>query len=122
MPDYGTARTDFPGGSAHALYQSIQRILALPADTRIFVGHDYLPAGRSDYVWESTVAAQRRDNIHINHTVSEAEFVAMRQSRDAGLEAPLLILPSLQVNIRAGAMPPPSAGGKSFLRLPINAI
>jgi glyoxylase-like metal-dependent hydrolase (beta-lactamase superfamily II) len=122
MPDYGTARTDFPGGSASALYHSIRRILALPGDTRMFVGHDYLPEGRSSFQWETSVAEQNRANVHINDSVSEEEFVAMRKGRDAMLEAPLLILPSLQVNIRAGAMPPATAGGHTYLRLPINAI
>jgi glyoxylase-like metal-dependent hydrolase (beta-lactamase superfamily II) len=122
MPDYGTARTDFPGGSAAQLYRSTRRILALPETTRIFVGHDYLPAGRSDYRWETTVAAERAANIHVHDGVSEAEFVALRTARDATLGAPQLILPSLQVNIRAGALPPPSPGGQTFLRLPVNAL
>ena len=122
MPDYGTARSDFPGGSAAALYASIRRILALPGETRMFVGHDYLPEGRSAFHWETTVAEQNKANIHIHAGVSEADFVALRQGRDATLEAPLLILPSLQVNIRAGAMPPASPGGHTYLRLPLNAI
>lgn len=122
MPDYGTARCDFPGGSAPALYASIRRILALPGETRMFVGHDYLPEGRSDYRWETSVAQQRAQNVHVHDGVSEAEFVAMRQARDATLEAPLLILPSLQVNIRAGALPPPDANGQVYLRLPVNAL
>lgn len=122
MPDYGTARADFPGGSAVALYRSIHKILDLPAETRIFVGHDYLPTGRDDYRWETSVTEQRRDNIHVRDGVSEADFVHMRTTRDKTLEAPQLILPSLQVNIRAGAMPPASPGGHIYLRLPINAI
>lgn len=122
MPDYGTARTDFPGGSAAALYHSVRRILALPADTRIFVGHDYLPDGRSAYAWETTVAAQRAANIHVHDGVSEADFVAMRTARDRTLATPQLILPSLQVNIRAGALPPASPGAHVYLRLPVNAI
>jgi glyoxylase-like metal-dependent hydrolase (beta-lactamase superfamily II) len=122
MPDYGTARADFPGGSAKTLYRSIRSILELPSDTRIFVGHDYLPAGRSDYRWETTVAEQRTSNVHVHDGVSEAEFVAMRTARDKTLEAPQLILPSLQVNIRAGAMPPASPGGHVYLRIPVNAI
>lgn len=122
MPDYGTARADFPGGSAGTLYRSIRRILELPADTRIFVGHDYLPASRTEYAWETNVAEQRRSNVHVHDGISEAEFVAMRTVRDQTLEAPLLILPSLQVNIRAGAMPPASPGGHVYLRLPVNAI
>jgi glyoxylase-like metal-dependent hydrolase (beta-lactamase superfamily II) len=122
MPDYGTARSDFPGGSAADLYSSIRRILALPGETRMFVGHDYLPAGRAQYRWETTVAEQNAANVHIREGIGEAEFVAMRQARDATLEAPALILPSLQVNIRAGALPPPSAGGHVYLKLPVNAI
>ncbi len=106
MPDYGTARADFPGGSAKTLFHSIRKILALPDATRIFVGHDYLPTGRSEFAWETTVAEQRRGNIHVHDGINEAEFVAMREARDKTLEAPLLILPSLQVNIRAGALPP----------------
>jgi len=122
MPDYGTARADFPGGSAQALYGSIRKILDLSPETRIFVGHDYLPKGRSDFVWETTVAQQRAHNVHVHDGISEAEFVAMRTARDKSLEAPQLILPSLQVNIRAGAMPPASPGGHVYLRLPINAL
>lgn len=122
MPDYGTARADFPGGSAEALYRSIRKILELPSETRIFVGHDYLPAGRSDYRWQTSVSEQRRDNIHVHDGISEADFVTMRNNRDKTLEAPQLILPSLQVNIRAGAMPPASPGGHVYLRLPVNAI
>lgn len=122
MPDYGTARTDFPGGSAADLYRSVRRILALPGETRIFVGHDYLPAGRSQYLWETTVAEERAANIHVHDGVSEAEFVTMREARDATLAAPQLILPSLQVNIRAGALPPPSPGGRTFLKLPVGAL
>lgn len=122
MPDYGTARCDFPGGSAETLYGSIQKILALPGETRMFVGHDYLPASRSDFRWETTVAAQKAGNVHIGGGTKQDAFVAMRKARDAQLEAPLLILPSLQVNIRAGALPPPTAGGHRYLTLPLNAI
>lgn len=122
MPDYGTARADFPGGSAKALYHSIRKILDLPLETRIFVGHDYLPADRSEYRWETSVSEQRRANIHVHDGVSEEDFVNMRTTRDKMLEAPQLILPSLQVNIRAGAMPPASPGGHIYLRLPVNAI
>ena len=122
MPDYGTARCDFPGGSAATLYGSIHKLLALPPETRIFVGHDYLPAGRSTFTWESTVAEQHRTNIHIHDGIGEADFVTMRQARDATLEAPQLILPSLQVNIRAGQLPPPSEGGHRYLKLPLDAI
>lgn len=122
MPDYGTARADFPGGDAAALYRSTRKILALPPSTRIFVGHDYLPAGRTDYRWETTVAEQRSRNIHVHDGVTEAEFVAMRRARDATLAPPTLILPSLQVNIRAGALPPASPGGHIFLRLPVTEV
>lgn len=122
MPDYGTARADFPGGSAETLYRSIRKLLELPADTRIFVGHDYLPAGRAEYAWQTSVSEQNRANIHVHDGVSEAEFVTMRTARDKTLEAPQLILPSLQVNIRAGALPPTSPGGHVYLRIPINAI
>ena len=119
MPDYGTARADFPGGDAATLYRSTRKILALPGDTRIFVGHDYLPAGREDFRWETTVAQQRAGNIHVRDGVDEAAFVALREERDATLAAPTLILPSLQVNIRAGALPPATAAGNVFLRLPV---
>lgn len=119
MPDYGTARADFPGGDAHALYRSIRKVLALPPETRIFVGHDYLPAGRSKFQWETTVAEQRSNNIHVHDGVTEERFVALREARDATLAAPTLILPSLQVNIRAGALPDPSARGRVFLKLPV---
>lgn len=122
MPDYGTARADFPGGDARMLYQSIRRILALPPETCIFTGHDYLPEGRDRPAWESTVADQRAHNVHIHDGIDEDAFVKMRVARDGTLAAPLLILPSLQVNIRAGALPPASAGGHVYLRLPVNAI
>jgi glyoxylase-like metal-dependent hydrolase (beta-lactamase superfamily II) len=122
MPDYGTARADFPGGDAATLYRSIQRILALPPETRVFVGHDYLPAGREHFLWETTVADERARNIHVHEGVGETAFVAMREARDATLAAPTLILPSLQVNIRAGALPEPSAKGRVFLKLPVNAL
>lgn len=122
MPDFGTARTDFPGGSAAELYRSVRAILDLPPSTRIFVGHDYLPAGRTEIRWETTVAEQRAANVHVHDGVSEADFVAMRTARDATLAAPQLILPALQVNIRAGALPPPSAAGHTYLRLPVGAL
>ena len=121
MPDVGTARADFPGGDAHTLYRSIQRILALPADTRMLVCHDYPPKGR-DAAWETTVAEQRARNIHVRNGVSEKEFVEMRQARDATLEVPTLILPSLQVNIRAGQLPPPEDDGTSYLKIPLNVL
>jgi glyoxylase-like metal-dependent hydrolase (beta-lactamase superfamily II) len=122
MPDYGTARADFPGGDAAMLYRSIRRILDLPADTRIFVGHDYLPAGRTTPAWETTVAAQRAANVQVRDGVSEEAFVKARRSRDATLKAPALILPSLQVNIRGGALPPAEADGVSYLKLPVNQL
>lgn len=121
MPDYGTARCDFPGGSAEMLYGSIQKILALPDDTRIFVGHDYLPEGREEYEWETTVGAQKAKNIHIAGR-SEGDFVRMRQARDATLGAPRLIIPSLQVNMRAGRMPEPEDNGEVYLKVPVNKL
>jgi len=120
MPDYGTARADFPGGDAHALYRSIRKLLDLPPETRMFVGHDYLPAGRGEFRWETTVAKQRAGNVHAHDGVTEEEFVAIRQARDATLAAPTLILPSLQVNIRGGALPQPSPSGRVFLKLPVS--
>lgn len=122
MPDYGTARADFPGGDANALYRSIRKVLALPPTTRIFVGHDYLPNGREAFRWETTVAEQRAENIHVHDGVTEADFVTMRRMRDATLAPPSLILPSLQVNIRAGALPPATPGGHVFLRVPVNPV
>ena len=122
MPDYGTARADFPGGDAATLYRSIRRILDLPEATRIFVGHDYLPAGRDRPAWETTVRDEREGNVHIRDGVSEAEFVAMRKARDKTLAAPRLILPSLQVNIRAGALPKAEENGRVYLKTPVNAI
>jgi glyoxylase-like metal-dependent hydrolase (beta-lactamase superfamily II) len=122
MPDYGTARSDFPGGSAQALYRSVRKILSLPPETRVFVGHDYLPEGRTTFAWESSVAQQRVANVHVHDGVSEGEFIALRQARDAKLEAPVLILPSLQVNIRGGALPPAGPSGQAFLKLPLNRL
>src|SRR3990167_5328469 len=119
MPDYGTARADFPGGDAATLYRSIQKILALPPETRILVGHDYLPKDRDHFVWETTVAEERARNIHVHDGVSEDDFVALRHARDKTLAAPRLILPSLQVNIRAGALPPAEADGQVYLKLPV---
>ena len=120
MPDYGTARADFPGGDAHALYRSIRRLLALPGDTRIFVCHDYLPdTGRTDHAWQTTVDAQRAGNIHVHEGVAEESFVDMRTARDRGLPAPRLLLPSVQVNIRAGHLPPESANGTTYLKIPV---
>jgi glyoxylase-like metal-dependent hydrolase (beta-lactamase superfamily II) len=122
MPDYGTARADFPGGDARTLYRSIRKVLALPPSTRIFVGHDYLPAGRSDYRWETTVAKERAHNVHAHDGVGEEAFVVLREARDATLAAPTLILPALQVNIRAGALPEPTAAGNVFFKLPVTGL
>jgi len=122
MPDYGTARADFPGGDARTLFRSLRRILALPPETRLFMCHDYLPKGRSEYVWETTVAAEREGNIHAHDGITEDEFVAMREARDATLDMPRLILPSVQVNMRAGHLPPPDDNGITYLKLPVNAV
>jgi glyoxylase-like metal-dependent hydrolase (beta-lactamase superfamily II) len=122
MPDYGTARADFPGGDAATLYRSIHSILDLPPETRVFVGHDYLPAGRDLPAWETSVAAQRAANVHVHDGVDEDTFVAMRKARDATLAPPRLILPSLQVNIRGGEMPPPEDDGQVYLKIPINRL
>lgn len=121
MPDVGTARCDFPGGDAATLYRSVQRILALPAETRLFMCHDYPPAGRGP-AWETTVAEQRANNIHIREGVCESDFVAMRTSRDNTLDMPTLILPAIQVNINAGQMPAPEANGVRYLKIPVNAF
>lgn len=121
MPDGGSARCDFPGGDARTLYRSIQRLLSLPDDTRIFVCHDYQPNGR-ELAFETTVAAQKAENIHVHSGISEDEFVTMRETRDATLSMPTLILPSLQVNMRAGHLPPLEANNRLFLRLPLNAF
>ncbi len=122
MPDYGTARADFPGGDASALYRSIQRIFELPAETRLFLCHDYKAPDRDEYVWETTVAEQSANNIHIHKGINEQEFVEFRKKRDAGLGMPKLILPSIQVNIRAGEMPPADDNGVVYLRLPVDAL
>jgi len=119
MPDYGTARADFPGGDARALYRSIQRILLLPAKTRLFMCHDYKAPGRDQYAWETTVGEERTRNVHIHEGVSEDEYVAMRTARDAKLAAPLLLLPSIQVNIRAGKFPPAEVNGVHYLKVPV---
>ncbi len=122
MPDFGTARCDFPGGSSALLYESIQKILALPDETRIFVGHDYKAPGRDEFAWETTVGEQKALNVHIGQGRSIEEFVEMRDARDATLAMPRLILPSLQVNMRAGQMPPEDEQGDVFLKLPVNKI
>ena len=121
MPDVGTARCDFPGGDAHTLYRSMRKLLDLPSDTRLFMCHDYPPAGRPA-AWETTVAKQRACNIHVHDGVCEDDFVKMRIARDATLEMPALILPSVQVNIRAGEMPPKEDNGVSYLKIPLNAL
>ena len=119
MPDYGTARADFPGGDAHALFRSIQRILSLPPQTRLFMCHDYKAPGRDQYAWETTVGEEKARNVHVHEGVSEDEFVAMRTARDAKLAAPLLLLPSIQVNIRAGHFPPAEVNGVHYLKVPV---
>ncbi|QZH73800.1 MAG: MBL fold metallo-hydrolase [Erythrobacter sp.] len=122
MPDYGTARADFPGGDARKLFQSLRRILSLPPATRLFMCHDYLPKNRNHYVWETTVAAEREGNIHAHDGVTEDEFVQMREARDATLDMPRLILPSVQVNMRAGHLPPAEENGVTYLKIPVNAV
>ena len=119
MPDYGTARADFPGGDARQLYRSIRRLLSLPAETRLFMCHDYKAPGRDTYAWETTVEAQRTGNVHVREGVSEDDYVAMRTARDETLSAPKLLLPSIQVNIRAGRFPPAQANGVSYLMIPV---
>ena len=121
MPDVGTARADFPGGDAHALFRSIHKVLALPPETTIFVCHDYPPPSRAAQ-WQTTVAEQRAKNIHVHEGVTEEQFVAMRAARDATLEMPSLIIPSIQVNVRAGEMPAPEANGIRYLKVPVNAL
>ena len=122
MPDYGSARADFPGGDARKLYRSMRRLLSLPDTTRLFMCHDYLPEGRDEYVWETTVEEQRKGNIHAHDGVSEDEFVNMRTERDKTLNMPRLILPSVQVNMRAGHLPPPEDNGVRYLKVPLNGV
>ncbi|HPG22162.1 MAG TPA: MBL fold metallo-hydrolase [Amaricoccus sp.] len=122
MPDFGTARADFPGGSAEALYASIQKILALPDETRILVGHDYKAPGRDTFAWETTVAEQKALNVHVGGGATAEDFVRMREARDATLDMPKLIIPSIQVNMRAGQMPEPDDSGKRFLKVPVNEL
>ncbi len=121
MPDFGTARCDFPGGDARQLYQSIHKILSLPPETRLFLCHDYAPNGRG-YRWETTIAAERAENIHVRNGISEAEFVSMRIERDKQLDMPVLILPSVQVNMRAGDLPPAEDNGTRYLKIPVDAL
>jgi len=119
MPDYGTARADFPGGDAHQLYRSIRKLLSLPPRTRLFMCHDYKAPGRNVYAWETTVQAEREGNVHVRDGVSEEDFAAMREARDATLSAPTLLLPSIQVNIRAGRFPPAEQNGVRYLKIPV---
>jgi glyoxylase-like metal-dependent hydrolase (beta-lactamase superfamily II) len=121
MPDVGTARCDFPGGNAHTLYRSIRKLLDLPSDTRLSMCHDYPPEGRKPE-WETTVLAQRMHNIHVHDGVTEEQFVSMREARDATLAMPVLILPAVQVNIRAGEFPPAEENGTRYLKIPLNAL
>ncbi len=122
MPDYGTARADFPGGDARQLFQSIRRLLSLPDETRLFLCHDYKAPGRDEYAWETTVGQQRRENVHVKDGVSEDDFVEMRTTRDATLAMPNLIMPSVQVNIRGGRLPEPEENGVSYIKIPVNAV
>ena len=122
MPDFGTARTDFPGGSARQLYDSIQKILALPDDTRLFMCHDYKAPNRDEFAWESSVAEQRSNNIHVHNGVSQDEFIRIREARDSQLGMPKLILPSLQVNLRAGELPEPEDNGIRYLKIPLDVV
>jgi glyoxylase-like metal-dependent hydrolase (beta-lactamase superfamily II) len=122
MPDYGTARADFPGGDARALYRSIHRILDLPPPTRIFTCHDYCAPGRTQHAWESTVAEQRAGNVHVHDGIDEEAFVALRTARDAKLDMPKLLIPAVQVNMRAGELPPPEENGVRYLKIPVNTL
>ncbi|WP_128891066.1 MBL fold metallo-hydrolase [Erythrobacter sp. HKB08] len=122
MPDFGTARADFPGGDARQLFHSIRRLLSLPEETRLFLCHDYKAPGRDEYAWETTVGQQRRENVHVKDGVSEAEFVEMRTARDKTLAMPNLIMPSVQVNIRGGRLPEPEDNGVSYIKIPVNAV
>jgi glyoxylase-like metal-dependent hydrolase (beta-lactamase superfamily II) len=122
MPDYGTARADFPGGDARTLYRSIQRLLSLPGETRLFLCHDYKAPGRDSFAWETTIAAERTANVHVHEGVDEDQFVAMREARDKTLSMPRLILPSIQVNMRAGHFPEPEANGTRYLKLPLDTL
>lgn len=122
MPDVGTARCDFPGGNAQALYASVQKILSLPGETRLFMCHDYPPNNARPVAFETTVNAQRAGNVHVHEGISETQFVAMRTQRDATLDMPVLILPAIQLNMRAGEMPPPESNGVRYFKIPINAL
>jgi glyoxylase-like metal-dependent hydrolase (beta-lactamase superfamily II) len=122
MPDYGTARADFPGGDAHRLFKSIRRLMALPDETRVFLCDDYKAPNRDSFVWETTIGAERTGNVHVHEGVSEDDFVAMRTARDATLDMPRLILPSVQINMRGGQLPEPEANGTRYLKLPLNVL
>nr|WP_024308612.1 MBL fold metallo-hydrolase [Pseudomonas sp. P818] len=122
MPDYGTARCDFPGGDASTLFRSIQKLFALPGETRLFMCHDYKAPGRDDFHYQTNVAEQRAHNVHVHQGIAEADFVAMRRERDAGLDMPALILPSVQVNMRAGQLPPAEDNGIHYLKIPLNVL
>ncbi len=122
MPDYGTARCDFPGGDARTLYQSIQKLFALPGDTRVFMCHDYKAPGREEFLYETTIAAEREYNVHVHAGISEDQFVAMRTARDATLGMPTLILPSVQINMRAGELPEPESNGMRYLKIPLDVL
>lgn len=122
MPDYGTARADFPGGDARTLFRSIKKVLSLPPETRLFMCHDYKAPGRDEYRWETSVAEERARNIHVHDGISEDEFVAMREARDATLDMPRLILPSIQINMRAGQLPEPEDNGLRYIKIPLNAL
>ena len=122
MPDFGTARTDFPGGSAEDLYRSIQRLFELPDETRVFTAHDYKAPGREEFAWESTIGEQKARNVHVGNGQDMATFVQMREARDAKLGMPRLILPSVQVNMRGGEMPPAEENGQRYLKIPVNGF
>ena len=122
MPDFGTARTDFPGGSAEDLYRSIQRLFELPDETRVFTAHDYKAPGREDFAWESTIGEQKARNVHVGNGQDMATFVQMREERDAKLGMPRLVLPSVQVNMRGGEMPPAEENGQRYLKIPVNGF
>ena len=122
MPDYGSARADFPGGNARNLYHSVRRLMRLPDETRVFLCHDYKAPNRTEFVWETTMLAQRTANVHLHEDVNEDQFVEMRTQRDATLEMPRLILPAIQVNMRGGHLPPPESDGTSYLKVPVNKL
>jgi len=122
MPDYGTARVDFPGGDAHMLYRSIDRLLSLPTETRLFLCHDYKAPGRDNFAWETTVGDQRDHNVHVHSGISEEQFVTMRTARDATLSMPTLMLPAVQINMRGGHLPEPEDNGTRYLKLPLNTV